>query len=740
MRHKNNNQTDKDFLQLKGNVSQLMQVVYKGVKQNGIVVPGAIIVDHGSEEQNFIFTFNSKGNIIEEELYGQHFRTIHKFSDTGQKTEEIKYYHGNLYSATTYKYLDDGGQITESITNNAEGRLMYRYENTYTPDTRQQLLHISYHNVNGKEIVMSKTVHTYRDEVITINNTPWRQILSNIEYDKDGKITSNHNYIYNEKGLLIESTTFWSKTPHMNSKTTYKHNEHDDVIEANYYHPDGTLKNSYVNVYEYDSQGKKIVPAHNHTPYVHYPDAIMLFSEGDETDDKDNWIKKITLTPDKYITRTIVYKGEEKTLEHPLLNVENIPKETEREIEYERYKLEAGKAEWITEGPNATGDNFPFYRYYASRFNVVPSMITYQGPYIEALALLRLLKEKCDINVVHSYSTVWNGNKPVLTRFTINFNHHWGYMLHCHGISKHNINEYLVPSDIEDEDDEFVFIGQFALLHPGEISSARDENFEEELSEYIDECSLRKKPDKPVINIIEVKGGNFSMAEYAVNDDFIIKDLDINYGQGFEKFHNELMQRFNKSTKGLVLFHGEPGTGKTYYIRHLLRKMIANRKIVIYIPPNMVDHLVDPAFMTFLSNELRVWSEDGYFCVLLIEDAEPLLAKRQEGVRIQGVTNLLNMTDGLLNDMLNLQIICTFNVDLSKLDSALLRPGRLIARKEFKALTELDANLLAQRLGIKYHFDQPASLGEIYALQKNQHTLVHEVEAKKNTSSAIDDL
>jgi ATP-dependent 26S proteasome regulatory subunit len=111
----------------------------------------------------------------------------------------------------------------------------------------------------------------------------------------------------------------------------------------------------------------------------------------------------------------------------------------------------------------------------------------------------------------------------------------------------------------------------------------------------------------------------------------------------------------------------------------------------------------------------------------LIEDAEPLLAARQSETRIQGVTNLLNMTDGLLNDMLNLQIICTFNVHLKKLDKALLRPGRLLARKEFKPLPPLDANILAQRLGIKYHFDSSASLSEIYAMVSNKSTLIHDV-------------
>ena len=90
--------------------------------------------------------------------------------------------------------------------------------------------------------------------------------------------------------------------------------------------------------------------------------------------------------------------------------------------------------------------------------------------------------------------------------------------------------------------------------------------------------------------------------------------------------------------------------------------------------------------------------------------------------------------------MLNLQIICTFNVDLRKLDSALLRPGRLIARKEFKPLSEIDANVLSKRLGIDHHFKGRATLGEIYALRKNQETLIHDVDPDKDASDRKDDL
>ena len=204
--------------------------------------------------------------------------------------------------------------------------------------------------------------------------------------------------------------------------------------------------------------------------------------------------------------------------------------------------------------------------------------------------------------------------------------------------------------------------------------------------------------------MVEVSQGEFELNSHPAKDHFEIKDLYVQYGYGFAKFHHSLMARFKNESQGLILFHGLPGTDKTYYKRHLVREMALSNKIVIYMPPNMVDHLMEPSFMTFLSQTAAEYPSEGKFCVLLIEDAEPLLASRSNVIRIQCVTNLLNMTDGLLNDRLKLQIICTFNVELKHLDAALLHPERLIARKKFVALQELDANLLAQRLGIKYHF------------------------------------
>jgi ATP-dependent 26S proteasome regulatory subunit len=79
-----------------------------------------------------------------------------------------------------------------------------------------------------------------------------------------------------------------------------------------------------------------------------------------------------------------------------------------------------------------------------------------------------------------------------------------------------------------------------------------------------------------------------------------------------------------------------------------------------------------------------------------------------------GISNLLNLGDGLLGDALRLKIICTFNCDLSRIDEAILRKGRLAYRYEFGPLNVEKANKLFSILGINAKTDVPLSLAEIF--------------------------
>jgi hypothetical protein len=104
---------------------------------------------------------------------------------------------------------------------------------------------------------------------------------------------------------------------------------------------------------------------------------------------------------------------------------------------------------------------------------------------------------------------------------------------------------------------------------------------------------------------------------------------------------------------------------------------------------------------------------DNQNSILVIEDAENIVVDREQDGR-SPVTSLLNISDGLLSDCLNIQVICSFNTDISRIDSALLRKGRLIAKYEFKELEVHKAQSLSQKLGFTTSFTSPATLTAIY--------------------------
>lgn len=179
-----------------------------------------------------------------------------------------------------------------------------------------------------------------------------------------------------------------------------------------------------------------------------------------------------------------------------------------------------------------------------------------------------------------------------------------------------------------------------------------------------------------------------------------IKD---NYNDDFYNIHQTILTRLQKpNDKGLILLHGKPGTGKTSYIRYLVA---AIKKEVIFLPPNLANAITNPNLMSVLINNPN--------SVFVIEDAENIVVDREHDGN-SPVSALLNISDGLLSDCLNIQIICSFNTDLSKVDSALMRKGRLIAKYEFKELEVPKAQQLSEKLGFKTQINKPMTLTDIY--------------------------
>jgi len=100
--------------------------------------------------------------------------------------------------------------------------------------------------------------------------------------------------------------------------------------------------------------------------------------------------------------------------------------------------------------------------------------------------------------------------------------------------------------------------------------------------------------------------------------------------------------------------------------------------------------------------------------VLILEDAELCVFKR-DGTNNELVSGILNITDGLLKDLLNISIFVTFNSSkIDELDKALLRKGRLKAMYKFDALPREDAQKLLIHLGKKETATGPMTLADIY--------------------------
>lgn len=205
--------------------------------------------------------------------------------------------------------------------------------------------------------------------------------------------------------------------------------------------------------------------------------------------------------------------------------------------------------------------------------------------------------------------------------------------------------------------------------------------------------------------VLDTEMGGFSLFE--VKETYSEVDISLNYGDDFQPVDEVICNKLSgMGNRGIVLLHGKPGTGKTSYIRHLIKKISRN---MIYIPSNIVPQLSAPDLLRFLIRH------EG--SVLIIEDAESILEERHGGDS-GALTNLLNLGDGLLSDCLKIQIICTFNAPLARIDKALLRKGRLIASYEFGALSVEKSNRLLEHLEVGVRTDKELTLSEIYYMRE----------------------
>ncbi|CAF4109149.1 unnamed protein product [Adineta steineri] len=314
----------------------------------------------------------------------------------------------------------------------------------------------------------------------------------------------------------------------------------------------------------------------------------------------------------------------------------------------------------------------------------------------------------------HQCSKKYYTTQQVVSLSNIN-----GILIHlnqCHWVTNYtnNSNKSIEPDYVQDG--HYLVVEQIYLFYLNE-----HENFVQKLAHDLIHDDTLSLIQPKVVNLCFLgkykdtcngPGSFYTRGNTLIKKPYI-NNLAVSYGgHDFLRAHNKIVTWLNKKdTNGLVLLHGAPGSGKTHYIRYLLNCIVnTTEKSIIYFPADMINELTNPALLLLLIGIPN--------SLLVIEDAESSLTRTRASS--QAVSNLLNLSDGLLSDGIHIQILATFNCPLESLDVALLRPGRLVVQYCFPATLSIEnARHLAESIGVSNidQINQPLPLANVYAMK-----------------------
>ena len=220
-------------------------------------------------------------------------------------------------------------------------------------------------------------------------------------------------------------------------------------------------------------------------------------------------------------------------------------------------------------------------------------------------------------------------------------------------------------------------------------------------------------------------------------------DVNINYAGKTREGLETLMGLWPpiEDNGRLLLWHGVPGTGKSYGIRSLAQAWQKWCEIHYIVDPEKFFGDADYMLQVILQSadtgdaSLVPATESGAadpkaaytghpWSLLIMEDSDEFLTSDAKDRSGQSMSRLLNLTSGFIGQGLNVLVLITTNEPLEHIHNALQREGRCMANVQFGKLDATEAQEWAASNGVEA-IDAAGenTIADLYAMTRQQRQL-----------------